>query len=86
MQVPQTASVLDLKKAVARHFAIFQKRNQSKVKISWKYIWKTYNLCYDSTVLENNDDCIQVYGVVNKVTLQFKKKRRKKNRDPINRT
>lgn len=74
----------DLKKAVARHFEINQKRNQNKVKISWKYIWKTYNLCYDSTVLENDDDCIQHYGVVNKVKLQFKKKRRKKRKDQIN--
>lgn len=80
LQVPQNASVRDLKKAVARHFAIYQKRKQIKVKISWKYIWKTYNLCYDSTVLENDNDCIQYYGVVNKVTLQFKKKRREKGR------
>ncbi|KAI8428295.1 hypothetical protein MSG28_002501 [Choristoneura fumiferana] len=42
--VPQNSSIRDLKKAVARHFEIYQQRIGSKVKISWKYIWKTYDL------------------------------------------
>ncbi|XP_014369033.2 U11/U12 small nuclear ribonucleoprotein 25 kDa protein [Papilio machaon] len=80
--VPQTASVGDLKKAIARHFEIHQKRIGSKVKISWKYIWKTYNLSFDGIILDNNANPIEDYGVTNKTTLTFKK-RRKKNKNTI---
>ncbi|KPI94565.1 U11/U12 small nuclear ribonucleoprotein 25 kDa protein [Papilio xuthus] len=76
-QVPQTASVGDLKKAIARHFEIHQKRTGSKVKISWKYIWKTYNLSFDGIILDNNANPIEDYGVSNKTTLTFKKRRKK---------
>ncbi|RVE46206.1 hypothetical protein evm_009164 [Chilo suppressalis] len=76
--VPQDTKVIDLKKAVARHFEIYQKRIGNKVKISWKYIWKTYDLSYDGLILDNDCSSIEDYGVVNKVTLQFKKKRKKK--------
>ncbi|XP_063618166.1 U11/U12 small nuclear ribonucleoprotein 25 kDa protein-like [Cydia splendana] len=75
--IPQNASVRDLKKSVARHFEIYQQRTGSKVKISWKYIWKTYNLCFDSLVLDNDNSTIEDYGVTNKVTLTFKKRRKK---------
>ncbi|XP_041970391.1 U11/U12 small nuclear ribonucleoprotein 25 kDa protein-like [Aricia agestis] len=73
--VPQKATVKDLKKAVARSFENYQNRTGSKVKISWKYLWKTYNLCYDSLLLDNDNSSIDDYGVGNKVTLTFKKKR-----------
>ncbi|XP_068621096.1 U11/U12 small nuclear ribonucleoprotein 25 kDa protein [Battus philenor] len=75
--VPQKASVGDLKKAIARHFEIHQKRTGSKVKISWKYIWKTYNLSFDGIILDNNRNPIEDYGVTNKVILTFTKRRRK---------
>ncbi|KAJ0182118.1 hypothetical protein K1T71_002840 [Dendrolimus kikuchii] len=75
--IPQSATVRELKKAVRRHFEIYQKRIKNKVKISWKYIWKTYDLSYDSTILDDDDHSIQEYGVCNKVTLGFKKKRKK---------
>ncbi|XP_045511242.1 U11/U12 small nuclear ribonucleoprotein 25 kDa protein-like [Colias croceus] len=75
--VPQTAKVRDLKKSIARHFEIFQQRIGSKVKISWKYIWKTYNLDFDGILLDDDNSSIDNYGVCNKVTLNFKKKRKK---------
>ncbi|CAG4976173.1 unnamed protein product [Parnassius apollo] len=75
--VPQKATVWDLKKAIARHFEIHQKRTGIKVKISWKYIWKTYDLNFDGIILDNNNSFIEDYGVTNKVTLSFKKRRRK---------
>ncbi|XP_028036052.1 U11/U12 small nuclear ribonucleoprotein 25 kDa protein [Bombyx mandarina] len=74
--VPQNATVRDLKKATARHFELQQKRTGLKVKISWKYIWKTYHLAYDSLILDNDDQCIEDYGVCNKVVLTFKKKKK----------
>ncbi|CAH2067486.1 unnamed protein product, partial [Iphiclides podalirius] len=75
--VPQKATVADLKKAIARHFEIHQKRTGSKVKISWKYIWKTYNLSFDGIILDNNSSPIDDYGITNKVRLCFKKRRNK---------
>ncbi|CAK1602718.1 unnamed protein product [Parnassius mnemosyne] len=76
--VPQKATVWDLKKAIARHFEIHQKRTGSKVKISWKYIWKTYDLNFDGIILDNNNSLIEDYGVTNKITLTFKKRRKNK--------
>ncbi|CAH0726194.1 unnamed protein product, partial [Brenthis ino] len=75
--VPQSATVRDLKKAIRRHFELHQRRTGNKVKISWRYIWKTYNLNFDSLSLDNDESNISDYGVTNKVTLSFKKKRKK---------
>lgn len=75
--VPQSVTVSSLKKAIAKSFESYQRRAGIRVKISWKYIWKTYSLNYDSIALDNNDSCIQDYGVKNKVVLTFKKKNRK---------
>lgn len=77
-QVPQNASVRDLKKAIARHFEIHQKRTGNKVKISWKYIWRTYDLEFDSIVLDDDSSSIDLYGVTNRVIITFKKKLKKK--------
>ncbi|XP_045459188.1 U11/U12 small nuclear ribonucleoprotein 25 kDa protein-like [Melitaea cinxia] len=74
--VPQNTTVRDLKKAIARHFQLHQNRIGNKVKISWKYIWKTYNLNFDSLILDDDNSNIANYGVTNKVTLTFKKKRK----------
>ncbi|XP_026314524.1 U11/U12 small nuclear ribonucleoprotein 25 kDa protein-like [Hyposmocoma kahamanoa] len=76
--VPQSATVSDLKKAIARHFEIYQKRIKNKVKISWKYIWKTYDLNYEGLILDCDHRSIDEYGVTNKVTLTFKKRRKRK--------
>ncbi|CAH0700319.1 unnamed protein product [Spodoptera exigua] len=76
--IPQDASVRDLKKAIQRHFELYQKRAGIKTKISWKYIWKTYTLNFDSIVLDDNNANIQDYGVTNKVTLIFKKRKKQK--------
>ncbi|XP_045763744.1 U11/U12 small nuclear ribonucleoprotein 25 kDa protein-like [Maniola jurtina] len=74
--VPQNATIRELKKAIARHFEIYQQRTANKVKISWKYIWRTYDLSFDSLILDDDNSCIGNYGVTNKVTLSFKKKRK----------
>lgn len=77
VQVPQSSTVRALKKSIARHFELLQQRFGPKVKISWKYIWKTYNLCFDGIRLDEENSSIDSYGVCNKVTLTFKKKNRK---------
>ncbi|CAH1644670.1 unnamed protein product [Spodoptera littoralis] len=76
--IRQDAKVRDLKKAIQRHFELYQKRAGIKTKISWKYIWKTYNLNFDSIALDDNNANIQEYGVTNKVTLIFKKRKKQK--------
>ncbi|KAF9787587.1 hypothetical protein SFRURICE_001639 [Spodoptera frugiperda] len=76
--IRQDAKVRDLKKAIQRHFELYQKRAGIKTKISWKYIWKTYNLNFDSIALDDNNANIQDYGVTNKVTLMFKKRKKEK--------
>ncbi|KAJ8729156.1 hypothetical protein PYW08_000737 [Mythimna loreyi] len=73
--VPQNATVRNLKKAIQRHFQLFQRRAGNTTKISWKYIWKTYTLNFDSITLDDDNAPIQNYGVTNKVTLSFKKKK-----------
>uniref|UniRef100_A0A2A4ITG6 SNRNP25 ubiquitin-like domain-containing protein n=1 Tax=Heliothis virescens TaxID=7102 RepID=A0A2A4ITG6_HELVI len=78
--IPQSASVRGLKKAIQRHFELYQKRAGIKTKISWKYIWKTYNLNFDSIALDDDNAPIHNYGVTNKVTLQFKKKKGNKKK------
>lgn len=78
LKVPQSATVRDLKKAIRRHFELHQRRTGNKVKISWRYIWKTYNLNFDSLTLDDDESNISDYGVTNKVTLSFKKKRKSK--------
>ncbi|VVD01968.1 unnamed protein product [Leptidea sinapis] len=75
--VPQQATVKQLKASIERHFEIFQRRCGNKVKISWKYIWRTYNLDFDGIILDDNNSCIDNYGICNKVTLNFKKKQNK---------
>lgn len=79
LQVPQNATVRSLKKAIERHFELFLKRAGVKTKISWRYIWKTYTLNFDSIPLDDDQAAIQDYGITNKVTLMFKKKKGKKN-------
>ncbi|XP_049887170.1 U11/U12 small nuclear ribonucleoprotein 25 kDa protein-like [Pectinophora gossypiella] len=75
--IPQIATVRELKKAVARHFEFHQNRTGSKVKISWRYIWRTYDLNFDGIILDNDNSNIDDYGVSNKVVLTFKKRKRK---------
>ncbi|XP_047514219.1 U11/U12 small nuclear ribonucleoprotein 25 kDa protein-like [Pieris napi] len=72
--VPQSATVRELKKSIARHFELSQKRNGPQVKISWKYIWKTYDLCFDGITLDDENGSIDSYGVSNKESLTFKKR------------
>ncbi|XP_053603174.1 U11/U12 small nuclear ribonucleoprotein 25 kDa protein [Plodia interpunctella] len=76
--VPQSATVSDLKKAIARHFELYQKRTGSKVKVSWKYVWRTYDLNFEGIILDDNCSKIDNYGVTNKVTLTFKKRKKKR--------
>lgn len=79
------SKVRDLKQSFQRHFSLCQKRANysfvdSNKKISWRYIWRTYNLSFDGEELVNDGALIKNYGIHNKAVLFFKKRRKNKFR------
>lgn len=70
----QGATVKDLKSAIQRNFSLRQQREKIKSKISWKYVWKTYNLQHEGMTLKRNRDLVTDYGVRNKSELKFVKR------------
>ncbi|XP_011497174.1 PREDICTED: U11/U12 small nuclear ribonucleoprotein 25 kDa protein [Ceratosolen solmsi marchali] len=76
---PRNTTVLDLKKAIKRQTNLALKREHVTRKISWKHVWKKYNLCYDNIILNNDREDIQNYGIVNKIVLRYVKRKRIKN-------
>lgn len=78
--VPREATVHELKVALKHHVALWLNRKGLKKKISWRYIWKTYWLCFDKEKLTNNNCKLLEYGIRNKSSLTFLKKRRDRQR------
>lgn len=84
LQVPQaTATVADLKKSVKRFVNLKLNRlkkveNRQKL-ISWKYIWKTYNLQFREVILSDNNAKLTEIGIKNKSCVSFKKRRKSDN-------
>ncbi|XP_068219444.1 U11/U12 small nuclear ribonucleoprotein 25 kDa protein-like [Palaemon carinicauda] len=78
--VPREATVHELKVALKHHVALWLNRKGLKKKISWRYIWKTNWLCFDKEKLINDNCKLLEYGIRNKSTLTFLKKRRDKQR------
>lgn len=78
----QNTTVLDLKKAIRRHFQLKLQRQKSKTKVSWKYIWRTFWLqnTVNGKILKNDKELVSNYGVVNRSKLRFVK--RLKDRGP----
>ncbi|KAJ8916634.1 hypothetical protein NQ315_000279 [Exocentrus adspersus] len=78
--IPQRgATVLDLKKAIRRTFTLKQQRQRNKTKISWKYVWRSYNLqnVENGRVMKNERREVAEYGIVNRSEIRFVKKLRK---------
>lgn len=69
--VAQNAKVRDLKREIKKCFSGSQCN-----KISWKYVWKTYCLRFDRTLLDEDDFRISELGLKNKSEIQFVKKKR----------
>ncbi|KAK9751690.1 Ubiquitin-like domain [Popillia japonica] len=76
----QGTTVRDLKKTIQRAFSLKQQRQRSKTKISWRYVWRTYNLQHGSEVLRNDNELVSEYGVRNGSDIKFIKRLRKKSR------
>lgn len=75
-----TTTVLDLKRAIKRHTNLCFKRENIKKKISWKHVWKKYNLCFDNIQLSSDNTNLKTYGITNKAVLCYVKKHREKNK------
>uniref|UniRef100_A0A1B6FED4 SNRNP25 ubiquitin-like domain-containing protein n=1 Tax=Cuerna arida TaxID=1464854 RepID=A0A1B6FED4_9HEMI len=73
------ATVLDLKRAIHRHMSWRMTRQKQRVKISWRYIWKTYHLQYDSERLTKDEMLLSEIGIKNRSRVTFVKRLREKS-------
>ncbi|XP_071528332.1 uncharacterized protein [Panulirus ornatus] len=76
--IPREATVHDLKQGLKHHVALVLSRKGAKNKISWRYIWKTYWLCYNGEKLTDDNTRLLEFGIRNKSTLTFVKKYRER--------
>lgn len=72
--------MLDLKRAIKRHTNLCFTRDNIKKKISWRHVWKKYNLCFNNVQLLNDNENLKTYGITNKAELYYVKKYREKNK------
>ncbi|XP_072336898.1 U11/U12 small nuclear ribonucleoprotein 25 kDa protein [Scyliorhinus torazame] len=76
--VIQNDTVLDLKNAIQRYVQLKQEREGGTQYISWKYIWRTYHLTFNSEKLTDDKMKLKDYGIRNRDEVTFIKKLRKK--------
>ncbi|XP_029432765.1 U11/U12 small nuclear ribonucleoprotein 25 kDa protein [Rhinatrema bivittatum] len=76
--VIQNATVFDLKKAIQRYVQLKQEREGGVQFISWKYVWRTYQLSYAGEKLTEDKKKLKEYGIRNRDEVVFVKKLRKK--------
>lgn len=69
----------DLKRAIQRAFNLKQQRLKSKTKVSWRYVWRTYQLQHEGNVMRDDRELVASYGVRNKSEIRFVKKLKKAN-------
>ena len=53
-------------------------RHEKKANLSWKYIWKTYNLSYNGITFDDDNSKLDSFELINNAHLKFVKKYRKK--------
>lgn len=76
--VVQSATVLDLKKAIRRYMELKQQREGGVKHISWKYVWRTFHLVFNGEKLEDDERKLKDYGIRNRDEVTFLKKLKKK--------
>ncbi|XP_075035963.1 U11/U12 small nuclear ribonucleoprotein 25 kDa protein [Mixophyes fleayi] len=76
--VVQNATVLDLKRAIQRYIQLKHQREGGIQHISWKYVWRTYQLSFSGEKLNDNEKSIREYGIKNRDEVVFVKKLKKK--------
>lgn len=70
--VVQDATVLDLKHAIKRYVQLQQKRQNGTEILSWRYVWRSYWLCFDGQKLMDDKKPLKEYGIRNKADVTFK--------------
>ncbi|XP_056609223.1 U11/U12 small nuclear ribonucleoprotein 25 kDa protein isoform X2 [Triplophysa dalaica] len=76
--VVQSATVLDLKKAIRRYIELKQQREGGVKHIGWKYVWRTFHLVFNGEKLEDDNGKLKDYGIRNRDEVTFFKTLRKK--------
>uniref|UniRef100_A0A2K5IML9 U11/U12 small nuclear ribonucleoprotein 25 kDa protein n=3 Tax=Catarrhini TaxID=9526 RepID=A0A2K5IML9_COLAP len=76
--VVQSATVLDLKKAIQRYVQLKQEREGGIQHISWSYVWRTYHLASAGEKLTEDKKRLRDYGIRNRDEVSFIKKLRQK--------
>ncbi|XP_026180834.1 U11/U12 small nuclear ribonucleoprotein 25 kDa protein [Mastacembelus armatus] len=76
--VVQNASVLDLKKAIRRFMELKQQREGGVKHVSWRYVWRSYQLVFQGEKLEDDKMRLKDYGIRNRDEVTFMKRLRKK--------
>ncbi|KAF4115815.1 U11/U12 small nuclear ribonucleoprotein 25 kDa protein isoform X2 [Onychostoma macrolepis] len=76
--VVQSATVLDLKKAICRYMELKQQREGGVKHIGWKYVWRTFHLVFNGEKLEDDKRKLKDYGIRNRDEVTFLKKLRRK--------
>lgn len=74
----QNATVLDLKKAIRRFMELKQQREGGVKHVSWRYVWRTYQLVFQGEKLEDDKTRLKDYGIRNRDEVTFMKRLRKK--------
>ncbi|PON99840.1 Ubiquitin-related domain containing protein [Trema orientale] len=69
VQVPKTATVAELKKAVEGLFS--QQPEDKEIKISWSHVWGNFCLCYKGQKLINDKAYIRLLGIKDGDQLHF---------------
>ncbi|XP_026110167.1 U11/U12 small nuclear ribonucleoprotein 25 kDa protein [Carassius auratus] len=76
--VVQSATVLDLKKAICRYMELKQQREGGVKHISWKYVWRSFHLVFNGEKLEDDKRKLKDYGIKNRDEVTFLKNLRRK--------
>ncbi|XP_058013350.1 U11/U12 small nuclear ribonucleoprotein 25 kDa protein isoform X2 [Ahaetulla prasina] len=74
--VVQSASVLELKKALRRFVQLRQERQGGARHISWRHVWRTYSLTFGGEKLADDRKKLREYGIRNRDEVSFVKKLR----------
>ncbi|XP_033123407.1 U11/U12 small nuclear ribonucleoprotein 25 kDa protein-like [Anneissia japonica] len=72
--VLQGASVLDLKKAIARYISLKFNREGITKSVSWRFVWRRYWLSFGGHNLTQDNKLIKDYGIKNKDPVTFVKR------------
>ncbi|XP_068102924.1 U11/U12 small nuclear ribonucleoprotein 25 kDa protein [Hyperolius riggenbachi] len=76
--VVHNATVLDLKRAIQRYIQLKHQREGGIQYLSWKYVWRTYQLSFAGEKLDHDDKSLREYGIKNRDEVVFVKKQRNK--------